>query len=403
MRPHIRTFIATVAALSLATSWACRSAPELPERAAPRGYRVINESPEDENDTLNNAAGPDDVGQGVGARATNPRERCEAGSGPHCLVMGIIYERGLVGMVRSPSSAARFYRLACDEGDQLGCHNLAVLLEQGRGVPRDLSAALELYDAACRGGEPLACSNLGLAVASGRGDGSPDPAQAIDLYTRACDDGAMIGCNNLAFALERGEGTLKNLRRASELYERACMRGHVRSCTRLSWLAAQRCGERRQETCEERVSAEPDVVDLLGRRCAASSDPVVCTGYGAYVEIGRFVEEDLEAARGHFQRACDADLGWGCASLASSLRRDAATQPDLAPRALELHERACSLGFLRSCRDAGSTLLNGDGVPRDAPRGLERVRGACASGARDACLDLRVMCTVGMQAACNPE
>jgi hypothetical protein len=392
----------TLAALAVAFTCACRSAPELPERAAPRGYRVIGEAGEPDDPGADDLA-PDSDGHGVGARATNPREQCEAGSGPHCLVMGIIYERGLVGMVRSPASAARYYRLACERGDQLGCHNLAVLLEQGRGAPADLPVVLDLYESACRGGEPLACSNLGLAVASGRAAGAPDPARAIALYTRACDAGAMIGCNNLAFALERGEGTLKDLRRASELYELACLRGHVRSCTRLSWLAAQRCGERRQETCEERASSEPDVVDLLARRCQATSDPLVCTGYAAYVEIGRFVEEDLEAARALYQRACDADLGWGCASLASSLRRDARSRPDLAARALTLHERACDLGFLRSCRDAGSTLLNGDGVPRDAPRGLERVRGACAAGARAACLDLRVMCTVGMQAACTPE
>ena len=171
----------------------------------------------------------------------------------------------------------------------------------------------------------------------------------------------------------------------------------------MSWLDAQRCGERRQETCEDAAAGEPDVVELLGARCEATGEPIACTGHATYLEVGRFVQRDVPKARAMLAEACEAKSGWACNALALSLRRDLETNPQVGGRILELNLAGCEHGFLLSCRDAGSTLLNGEGVERDAPRGLGLVRGACAAGARSACLDLRVMCTVGMGAACEPE
>ena len=49
------------------------------------------------------------------------------------------------------------YERACDAGWTAGCYNLAIMFENGRGVPQDRGRAATLYDAACAAGATPAC------------------------------------------------------------------------------------------------------------------------------------------------------------------------------------------------------------------------------------------------------
>ena len=53
--------------------------------------------------------------------------------------------------------ATAFYKRSCDGKYTAGCANYAIMLENGRGVAKDLEAAASLHDRACREGATGSC------------------------------------------------------------------------------------------------------------------------------------------------------------------------------------------------------------------------------------------------------
>lgn len=115
---------------------------------------------------------------------------CKRGLALACRSGGLML---LEGMDEEPRSAAKLLRRACTLGDAEGCHQLARLYGDGKGVPRSLRKAFE-------------------------------------LERKACAAEFAISCHNVAVAYQHGEGTAKNTERASEHFERACALGFADSC-----------------------------------------------------------------------------------------------------------------------------------------------------------------------------
>ena len=91
----------------------------------------------------------------------------------------------------------RLYQQACDGGDMIACNLFGVMLETGRGVPRDLARSGTLYRLACEGGAAVGCMNLGRLYQAGAGVAA-DSARASGLFQVACEGGDLLGCDLLA-------------------------------------------------------------------------------------------------------------------------------------------------------------------------------------------------------------
>ena len=90
--------------------------------------------------------------------------------------------------------AAQFYQKACDEGEALGCLNLGVLYQVGKGLRQDYKKAVQLHQKACDGGEALSCNGLGALYAEDKGV-RQNFSTAKEYYGKACDLGLQLGCD----------------------------------------------------------------------------------------------------------------------------------------------------------------------------------------------------------------
>jgi TPR repeat protein len=71
------------------------------------------------------------------------------------------------------------------------------MYSHGHGVPKSEIGAVTLYQRACDRGDALGCGNLGVMYEYGRGELAQDSARAIELYRRGCDGGDATACANL--------------------------------------------------------------------------------------------------------------------------------------------------------------------------------------------------------------
>jgi TPR repeat protein len=79
-----------------------------------------------------------------------------------------MYDRGN-GLTRDYREAARWFRLAAEQGDASAQVNLGVMYAHGRGVPHDDKEAAKWYRLAAEQGRASAQFNLGLMYANGQG------------------------------------------------------------------------------------------------------------------------------------------------------------------------------------------------------------------------------------------
>src|SRR5262249_51806209 len=73
--------------------------------------------------------------------------------------LALMYENG-EGVPQDYSEAARWYRIAAKQGNPGSQNNLGRLYETGDGVTKDYAAAIEWYRRAVEGGDTIARSNL---------------------------------------------------------------------------------------------------------------------------------------------------------------------------------------------------------------------------------------------------
>jgi TPR repeat protein len=87
-------------------------------------------------------------------------------------------------MPRDYKRAFALFEQSCSVDDASACGNLAMLVDDGRGVRRNRQRALELFDKACGLGEAESCFTLGRAYQIGKGI-ERNNARAIELLERA--------------------------------------------------------------------------------------------------------------------------------------------------------------------------------------------------------------------------
>ena len=94
------------------------------------------------------------------------------------------------------ATALRLLRALADQGNAAARFNLAMLYDNGRGVPQDHAAAVKWYRAAAEQGHAGAQNNLAAMYRNGQGV-PQDVAEAVKWYRRAADQGSAMAQNNL--------------------------------------------------------------------------------------------------------------------------------------------------------------------------------------------------------------
>jgi TPR repeat protein len=131
------------------------------------------------------------------------------------------YRLGRVAYVKeSYAEAAEWWRKAADQGFAAAQNNLALLYEDGEGVPKDASLAAEWYRKAADQGDAAAQYNLALLYANGNGV-PKDASVAAEWYLKASDQGDIRAQNNLGVLYLYGRGVQKDTAKALAYFEQA--------------------------------------------------------------------------------------------------------------------------------------------------------------------------------------
>lgn len=102
--------------------------------------------------------------------------------------MGDICREGDQLTAQDPPAAARWYRLAAEQGVADAQNNLGAMYQNGLGVPLDLAEAAKWYRLAADQKLPVAKCNLGVLLMRGWGVAT-DPEQGLRLLQEAAKDG----------------------------------------------------------------------------------------------------------------------------------------------------------------------------------------------------------------------
>lgn len=120
----------------------------------------------------------------------------------------------------------------CDRGMAFACTIVAMRIERGEGVPKDLTRAVVLHERACELKDAPSCVSAARMHASGSGV-PPSRAKQIELLGAACKLGDGLACAVPAKAFANGAGVVRDERRARDLWQLACAAGVATACEEL--------------------------------------------------------------------------------------------------------------------------------------------------------------------------
>jgi TPR repeat protein len=123
--------------------------------------------------------------------------------------LGVGYEKG-EGVPQDPAEAAKWYRLAADQGYARAQYNLGVCYAHGAGVPQDHAEAVKWYRKAAAQNHAMAQANLGLCLYNGQGV-AKDEVQAYKWGLLASAQGNEVARKNIPIL----EGKLTREQRAA--------------------------------------------------------------------------------------------------------------------------------------------------------------------------------------------
>lgn len=204
------------------------------------------------------------------------------------------YERGAL------AEAFEQFKALAQSGMAKAQHNLAVMYDEGRAVPRDPVLAVNWYRAAADQGYAPAQNNLAVVLQSGDGV-VRDSAEAAVWYRKAAEQGHAPAQYNLGVMLNDGDGIAQDATEARRWLARAAAQGDADAVERLRAMAEQ-VRPPTEQAVQNDVAAslrEPPVRRVQARLTALGYDPGPVDGV-----MGRKTRSAIEA----FQRDNDLDV-----------------------------------------------------------------------------------------------
>lgn len=139
---------------------------------------------------------------------------------------------------RDEKAATELFEKAALQGLANAQYNLGVIYDHGIGRPADQTMAYFWYSAAADQGHPAAQYNLGVAAAQGRG-APRDYTVAALWFQRAADNGLPEAQYNLGQLYENGLGVTQDLDIAHRLYAAAADQGYPPARDRMAALESR--------------------------------------------------------------------------------------------------------------------------------------------------------------------
>ena len=142
--------------------------------------------------------------------------------------------------------AAKWYRLAAEQGDQYAMLQLGRLYEQGGSLGPDFSEAMKWYQSAADLGDPLGQLRLGAMYAEAKG--VPQNFElAVQLYALAGKQGHAEAQNQLAAMYHAGLGIKQDFRRAARWFRKGAVQGNPTAQFNLGKMYQEGSGVARNE------------------------------------------------------------------------------------------------------------------------------------------------------------
>ncbi len=152
--------------------------------------------------------------------------------------LGLAYSQGL-GLAPDPKEAARWFRLAADQGFAPAAASLGLMYFKGEGVPVDHAEAVRLFRIGAEGGDAFAQLCMGISYANG--DQVPqDPAESARWMRLSAIQGNPSAQLNLGNALAAGNGVSVSYAEAGAWWYAAALQGHPKAKANLSNLGLWR-------------------------------------------------------------------------------------------------------------------------------------------------------------------
>jgi len=183
-----------------------------------------------------------------------------------CAALAKAYEEGQGGD-RDRTTAAKYYRWACNAGDLTSCLRRGDLLNTGRGITRDDHEALAMYRRACEGENPRACFSGGRILEEGTYV-TRDVGQAIDMYQQGCAGGHGDACARQGWLKEEGANGKPDFEAARAAYEEGILLTSTEAKRRMARLLWNGLGGPKQRGRAKKLAVEA---------CRAG-DAVACRG-----------------------------------------------------------------------------------------------------------------------------
>ncbi|MEQ1569312.1 MAG: hypothetical protein ABMA64_26985 [Myxococcota bacterium] len=254
----------------------------------------------------------------------------------------------------APSSVSKHLPKACNE--------LAVLVRDAKGGPKDVPRATELFEIACKNGIPRACVDLGALLWTDDPAGKSDADRAVVLFEGACADAQVVDPTPApvtapvepkarpAEAPPADPAAPPAVPETREL--EGVLEAHplAEACDRLG--TAWKVG----------IGVEPPVKDqakaseYFDRGCRGRYAPA-CVSAGATAASGRR-KDDIAAAAGFYERACRLDPRQGCFELAE-LHDHKAWPAATDALAVKYYKEACAIDAMRGCFEAAAMMEEG--------------------------------------------
>ena len=256
--------------------------------------------------------------------AAMQRLKAHPQDGPAMALIGEIYAQGMA-VKRDPAEAAKWDRLASQEGNREGTFSYGLALLTGDGVPQDRTAAAAMFEKAAAQGHAGALYNLGVMAIQGDGK-VHDFARAAGLFQRAADAGDIDALFALGTLVRSGMGVAQDPVKAAELMKQAADDKHVGAEVEYGIMLFNGKG----------VDKDEGEAARYFRLAAYQGNPIAENRLARLYAAGRGVPRDpVEAARWHIlARAAGIPDPWLDGQLAAMSAADKGKVEDVVRRQL---------------------------------------------------------------------
>jgi TPR repeat protein len=214
-------------------------------------------------------------------------------------LLGIFLERGLGVGQPSPLEAIDWYEKAVEQGSQDAATNIALMYEDGIGIPKDSSQALTWFGRTAEGGAPAAHYSLVLVYQRCNGL-LQNPKEYVRWLTAPAEQGVVPALLDLgAYSLHPPDGVKPDLDRALHSYQKAGELGSAPAQAIMGDIYASG------------LLGKPDFGEALKwyRKGAEQGQSDAQYGLGMLYARGEGVPVDQEQARRLLGLAADQGLG----------------------------------------------------------------------------------------------